>query len=129
MCQYGPLLFRYPRPSACLAYNLLHTLALLHRDVAHDILCVLARRGRIEVIDVALAPLALGNQEGIIERRLDGGLQKGEPGGRKTGRHQQDAAQILELAAEVEQPLLVRRQSKRLENGRALREEARLHAP
>src|SRR5215469_9897292 len=123
-------LFAGPRTRlARLAYNLLHALALLRGDVAHDILCVLAGCRRIEIVDVALAPLALGHEDRIIQGRPAGSLQKSEPGGGQAGWYHQDASQILELAAEIEQPFLVRRQRERLEDGRALRKEARLRAP
>src|SRR5215469_15783893 len=76
------------RASARLAYNVLDALALLRGDVAHDILCILAGRRRVEIVDVALAFLAFGEQHGVGERRLDRRLQVGKPCRRHGGRHQ-----------------------------------------
>src|ERR1700726_3883629 len=48
--------------SACPGENVLHPFALLRADIGHDILRVLAGRGGVQVVDVALAFFALRDQ-------------------------------------------------------------------
>jgi hypothetical protein len=82
----------------------------------------------IEIFDDPLRPLAVGDQLRIVQRLLYGLLQVGKPRRRDSRRRDHDATELFDIGEEIHHPGPVRIHLGRLENGRPVREEARLGA-
>ena len=101
---------------------------LVGSDAANGSNDILVCADGIEILDDPLGFLAVGDELRVVQRLFHCLLQVGKPCRRNSGRCNQNAAELFDIGEEIHHPGLVGIHFDRLENGRAVREEARLGA-